>query len=144
MLNPCCCISPRIGTFCLAIVDLILVVPFAWDVIVVFIKHFEMELLGDLILAVFLVFLAILLLAGAIQNSQEKVRLWLTLWLVFIIVLLILQIFSIYHGGRVNVRAGGSLGALLLFIYEIWVVYAYLTELRYGPSGLTYCPAQVV
>lgn len=51
------------------------------------------------------------------QNSQEKVRLWLTLWLVFIIVLLILQIFSIYHGGRVNVRAGGSLGALLLFIY---------------------------
>jgi len=144
MLNPCCCISPRIGTFILAIVALIVVVPFAWDVLRIFVKNFDLELLGDLILAVFLVFLAVLLLVGAIQNSQEKVRLWLTLWLVFIIVLVILQVFSIYRGGHVNTRAGSSLGALLLFIYEIWVVYAYLTELRYGPSGLTYCPAQVV
>jgi hypothetical protein len=33
---------------------------------------------------------------------------------------------------------------LIIFAYELWVVLAYIHELRYGPAGLTYCPSQIV
>jgi len=144
MLNPCCCISPRIGAIICGVIDLLVTVPYAWRTILNFIERFTFELVGQIILCVFLVILALLLLVGALQNSQEKIRLWLTLWIIYLIIFVVFQLFDVYSEGF-RPAVGSSIGVFVLFIlYEVWVVYAYLTELRYGPSGLTYCPSQIV
>ncbi|CAL8120225.1 unnamed protein product [Orchesella dallaii] len=144
MLNPCCCISPRIGVFVFAIVDLLLAAGYVWGVIrSIFDSGFRSEMIGELIIAVALLGLAILLLLGALKNSAEKIRLWLILWIVYLIICVVFQVFNIWSHQAVNLRTGSSLVSFLIFLYQIWVVYAYLTELRCGPAGLTYCPTQI-
>jgi len=144
MLNPMCCLSPRIGTYVFAILDLILVIPVTWDKVTLLINNgFHYDYLLDVVIMGFLVFLALLLLVGAFQNSQEKIRTWLMLWFIFLIIVLIVRILDVYNGG-LHWREGGNLVFFLFLIYQTVVVYAYLVELKSGPGGLTYCPGQLV
>jgi len=146
MLNPMCCITPRIGVFVFGIINLIMSVPLAWNQIKLLVDNkFDYHLLLDCILYLFLVLLALLLLFGAIQKSAENIRMWLMLWCIFIIIWIIINVFDISTSSRaVDWHRGSSLGITLLFLYEVWVAYAYLIELREGSGGLTYCPSQIV
>lgn len=77
------------------------------------------------------------------QQAADKIRLWLILWVIFLILSIVFQGFNIAHHHAVGVRQGGSIVGIFLMFYQIWVVYAYLVELRTGPAGLTYCPTQI-
>jgi len=149
MLNPCCCITPRIGAFIFAIIDLCWAVPYVYYSIRNLLDHgVTWNIVVNVVIGVILLLLAITLLLGAIKQDAEKVRMWLTCWLIFVVVMLCLSIFNVYEGQSTvkgfNVEKEGGLIFVLFCIYEIWVVYAYLIELRAGPSGLTYCPSQIV
>jgi len=149
MLNPCCCITPRIGAFIFAVIDLCWAVPYVYYSVRTLIDHgVTWNIVANVVIGVILLFLAITLLLGAWKQEAERIKMWLTGWLVFVIVMLCLSIFNVYEAQTTvkgfNLEREGGLTFVLFCIYEIWVVYAYLIELRAGPGGLTYCPSQVV
>lgn len=148
MLNPCCCITPRIGTFIFGVIDLISGI--SWlllcirDILDTGTRT-GFALWIETGLAALLIFGALLLILGAYRNAADKIRLWLVMWTIYCVVVLVVIILNLWEtSARINPRGGSSMGFILLFIYEIWVVYAYLHELKFGPSGLTYCPGQVI
>jgi len=149
MLNPCCCISPRVGTLIFGVVDL--VISGLWA------AEFVSQILNGggkyintwvrLGLAVLLVFFALLLIFGALRKEARKIRLWLILMIVYIVCMAIFSILDIYdHGGiaKFGPKDGGQVGGIIVLLYQMWVVWAYLHELQYGPAALTYCPTQVI
>jgi hypothetical protein len=147
MLNPCCCITPRIGAFIFGVIDLIYATGLLIECIDFILQRGLKDnyIWGKLALGALLFFMALLLLIGAWRNAADKVRLWLFMWAIYLIVLIIFLVFDVYHStGPVSPWRGSGAGFVLLFIYEIWVVWAYLHELTYGPAGLTYCPTQIV
>jgi len=149
MLNPCCCITPRIGAFIFAVIDLIWAAPYLYFSSRTLIDNgATWNIVFNVIVGVVLVVLALTLLLGATRQDAERVRMWLTCWFVFVLIMLALSIFNVWEAQTTvkgfNVEREGGLTFVILCFYEIWVVYAYLVELRSGPGGLTYCPSQVV
>lgn len=147
MLNPCCCITPRIGTFVFAIIDLLISLSaLSYAVKMLSDNQDRFQVWVECGFAVLLLILAILLLIGAVKKDAEKLRLWLMIWIVTLICIFAFQIFNVISAPNAfeRNRNGSSFVALIIFLYEIWVVYAFMYEIKYGPGGLTYCPAQVV
>jgi len=150
MLNPCCFITPRIGAFVFAVIDLIWAGPFLYYSVRTLVDHgVTWNITINVVLGVILILLALTLLLGAWKQDPEKVSLWLRCWFVLVMALIGLSIFNVYEAQTTaqakgfNVEKEGGLVFAIFCLYEIWVVYAYLVELRKGPGGLTYCPGKV-
>ncbi|CAG7722255.1 unnamed protein product [Allacma fusca] len=146
MLNPCCCVTPRIGTFVFGVLDFVYSVVILIEAIQWLFDHGLRDNIvwAKLAFGGLLLFMAVLLLVGAWRNAADKVRLWLFIWAIYVILLIAFLIFDVYRSTNVSPWKGSGIAFVLLFIYEIWVVWAYLHELQYGPAGLTYCPTQLV